>query len=33
VVEEPPFEEISPGHRVACWNYEEVPELEMDLVR
>jgi peptide/nickel transport system ATP-binding protein len=33
VAEEPPFAEISHGHRVACWNYEEVPELEMDLVR
>jgi peptide/nickel transport system ATP-binding protein len=33
VVEEPPFAEISPGHRVACWNYEEVPELDLELVR
>jgi peptide/nickel transport system ATP-binding protein len=33
VVEEPPLAEISDGHRVACWNYEEVPELEMELVR
>lgn len=33
VVEEPPLAEISEGHRVACWNYEEVPELEMELVR
>jgi peptide/nickel transport system ATP-binding protein len=33
VVEEPPLVEISSGHRVACWNYEEVPELEMELVR
>jgi peptide/nickel transport system ATP-binding protein len=32
-VEEPPLEEISEGHRVACWNYEDVPELEMELVR
>jgi len=33
VVEEPPFAEISEGHRVACWNYEDVPELEVELVR
>ncbi|HEX6300642.1 MAG TPA: ABC transporter ATP-binding protein [Acidimicrobiia bacterium] len=33
VVEEPPLEEIFEGHRVACWNYEEVPELERELVR
>jgi len=33
VVDEPPLEEISAGHRVACWNYEEVPELERELVR
>jgi peptide/nickel transport system ATP-binding protein len=33
VVDEPPLEEISEGHRVACWNYEEVPELERELVR
>jgi peptide/nickel transport system ATP-binding protein len=33
VVEEPPFGEISEGHRVACWNYEQVPELDMELVR
>ena len=32
-VEEPPLEEISEGHRVACWNYEDVPELETELVR
>jgi len=32
-VEEPPLEEISDGHRVACWNYEDVPELEKELVR
>jgi len=25
--EEPPFNEISPGHKVACWHSEEVPEL------
>jgi peptide/nickel transport system ATP-binding protein len=33
VVEEPPLAEIFDGHRVACWNYEKVPELEMELVR
>ena len=33
VVEEPPLEEVSEGHRVACWNYEDVPELETELVR
>jgi len=33
VVDEPPLEEIFAGHRVACWNYEEVPELERELVR
>jgi len=33
VVEEPPLAEISEGHRVACWNYEDVPELEVELVR
>jgi len=32
-IEEPPLAEISEGHRVACWNYEDVPELEMELVR
>lgn len=32
-VEEPPLAEISGGHRVACWNYEDVPELETELVR
>ncbi|MFP3882511.1 MAG: ABC transporter ATP-binding protein [Actinomycetota bacterium] len=32
-VEEPPLEEISEGHKVACWNYEDVPELEKELVR
>jgi peptide/nickel transport system ATP-binding protein len=26
--EEPPIEEIAPGHRVACWNYEQVPEIQ-----
>jgi peptide/nickel transport system ATP-binding protein len=25
--EEPPFEEVSEGHGVACWHSEEVPEL------
>jgi peptide/nickel transport system ATP-binding protein len=33
VVEEPPLAEIFEGHRVACWNYEDVPELEVELVR
>ena len=28
VAEEPPMEEIEPGHQVACWNYEQVPEME-----
>lgn len=23
--EEPPLEEIEPGHAIACWNYEQVP--------
>lgn len=31
--EEPPFAEVAEGHRVACWNYEEVPELEGELLR
>jgi peptide/nickel transport system ATP-binding protein len=26
--EEPPMEEIEPGHQVACWNYEQVPEMK-----
>ena len=25
VDEEPPLEEIEPGHSIACWNYEQVP--------
>ena len=33
VVEEPPLEEISDGHRVACWNHEQVPDLDVELVR
>jgi peptide/nickel transport system ATP-binding protein len=33
VVEEPPLAEIAEGHRVACWHHEQVPELEMELVR
>lgn len=32
-IEEPPLKEIAEGHRVACWNFEDVPELEMELVR
>lgn len=27
--EEPPMEEIEPGHQVACWNYDQVPEMEV----
>ena len=26
-VEEPPYQESSPGHQVACWHWEQVPEL------
>ncbi|HJR93305.1 MAG TPA: ABC transporter ATP-binding protein [Acidimicrobiia bacterium] len=33
VTEEPPLAEVRPGRRVACWNYEDVPELEEALVR
>jgi peptide/nickel transport system ATP-binding protein len=33
VAEEPPLEEIAEGHRVACWHYDQVPELDMELVR
>ena len=25
--EEPPMEELAPGHQVACWNYEQVPAI------
>lgn len=25
VDEEPPLEEVEPGHAIACWNYEQVP--------
>jgi peptide/nickel transport system ATP-binding protein len=25
--EEPPNQDVSPGHQVACWHWEEVPEL------
>jgi len=32
-IEEPPLRDISAGHRVACWNYEDVPELDLELVR
>ncbi len=31
--EEPPLADIGGGHRVACWNYESVPELEESLQR
>lgn len=33
VTEEPPMEEVGDGHRVACWHWDEVPELEEALVR
>jgi peptide/nickel transport system ATP-binding protein len=32
-IEEPPLDEIAPGHRVACWNHEDVPELAEELRR
>jgi len=32
-LEEPPLAEVLPGHRVACWHWEEVPELEEELKR
>jgi peptide/nickel transport system ATP-binding protein len=32
-VDEPPLEEVLPGHRVACWHWEEVPVLEEALRR
>lgn len=28
VAEEPPMEEIGPGHQVACWHHDQVPEME-----
>jgi peptide/nickel transport system ATP-binding protein len=33
VTDEPPLEDIGGGHRVACWHYEQVPELEGSLQR
>lgn len=33
VAEEPPLADIGGGHRVACWNYGEVPDLEEVLLR
>lgn len=33
VTQEPPLEEIGGGHSVACWNHEDVPELERALQR
>jgi hypothetical protein len=32
-VEQPPLEDIGDGHRVACWHYDEVPELDAALQR
>ncbi|HEX7098515.1 MAG TPA: ABC transporter ATP-binding protein [Acidimicrobiia bacterium] len=32
-MEEPPLADIGGGHRVACWHYEQVPDLEEALVR
>jgi peptide/nickel transport system ATP-binding protein len=29
--EEPPIEEIAPGHRVACWHHEQVPDIKAGL--
>lgn len=26
--DEPPMEEIEPGHQVACWHYDQVPEMQ-----
>jgi peptide/nickel transport system ATP-binding protein len=33
VTQEPPLVEVRPGRRVACWNYEDVPELEEALLK
>ena len=33
VTEEPPLAEVRPNHKVACWNHEDVPELEEALQR
>ncbi|HEX2152365.1 MAG TPA: ABC transporter ATP-binding protein [Acidimicrobiia bacterium] len=33
VVDEPPLADIGGGHRVACWHYDQVPDLEEALVR
>ena len=32
-IDEPPLEEVLPGHQVACWHWEEVPVLEEALRR
>ncbi|MFP3915241.1 MAG: ABC transporter ATP-binding protein [Actinomycetota bacterium] len=33
VTEEPPLADIAEGHRVACWHWDQVPDLEEALVR
>jgi peptide/nickel transport system ATP-binding protein len=33
VVEEPPLADIDDGHRVACWHYDQVPDLDEALLR
>jgi peptide/nickel transport system ATP-binding protein len=33
VTDEPPLADIGGGHRVACWNYEDVPDLDEALLR
>lgn len=33
VNEEPPLADIGGGHRVACWHYEQVPDLDESLAR
>jgi peptide/nickel transport system ATP-binding protein len=32
-IEEPPLADIGGGHRVACWHWEQVPDLEEALLR
>src|SRR5690554_4753027 len=32
-IEEPPLADIGDGHRVACWHWEQVPDLEEALLR
>jgi peptide/nickel transport system ATP-binding protein len=29
--EEPPIEDIAPGHRVACWHHDQVPDIKAGL--